>query len=114
MKETRLALARVDLMICSCMMGHLYFFFFFFFQAEDGIRDLTVTGVQTCALPISEFSVLNHVPITIHTAESPSEHELLTQGTGFFTDVYKKYGVEWYSPHSTPIEIGRASCRERV
>src|SRR5690349_24202515 len=29
------------------------FFFFFFFQAEDGIRDLYVTGVQTCALPIS-------------------------------------------------------------
>src|SRR2546430_6401479 len=31
----------------------IFFFFFFFFQAEDGIRDLTVTGVQTCALPIS-------------------------------------------------------------
>src|SRR2546430_6419412 len=30
------------------------FWCFFFFQAEDGIRDLTVTGVQTCALPISE------------------------------------------------------------
>src|SRR2546430_12765961 len=29
---------------------------FFFFQAEDGIRDLTVTGVQTCALPISRKS----------------------------------------------------------
>src|SRR5215204_7324105 len=28
-------------------------FFFFFFQAEDGIRDHCVTGVQTCALPIS-------------------------------------------------------------
>src|SRR5437762_8347094 len=28
------------------------FFFFFFFQAEDGIRDTSVTGVQTCALPI--------------------------------------------------------------
>src|SRR3712207_7416636 len=28
--------------------------FFFFFQAEDGIRDIGVTGVQTCALPISE------------------------------------------------------------
>src|SRR2546426_5748445 len=28
-------------------------FFFFFFQAEDGIRDYKVTGVQTCALPIS-------------------------------------------------------------
>src|SRR2546430_14199136 len=30
---------------------------FFFFQAEDGIRDLTVTGVQTCALPISILTV---------------------------------------------------------
>src|SRR5687767_15646331 len=30
-----------------------FFFFFFFFQAEDGIRDKLVTGVQTCALPIS-------------------------------------------------------------
>src|SRR2546426_6641086 len=29
------------------------FSFFFFFQAEDGIRDYKVTGVQTCALPIS-------------------------------------------------------------
>src|SRR2546427_3368685 len=33
----------------SCFCCSLYFFF----QAEDGIRDLTVTGVQTCALPIS-------------------------------------------------------------
>src|SRR5438270_10858768 len=33
---------------------------FFFFQAEDGIRDLTVTGVQTCALPIcNALSVTN-------------------------------------------------------
>src|SRR5438309_9735467 len=31
------------------------YFFFFFFQAEDGIRDGTVTGVQTCALPISHL-----------------------------------------------------------
>src|SRR5690554_7970315 len=31
---------------------YLSFFFFFFFQAEDGIRDADVTGVQTCALPI--------------------------------------------------------------
>src|SRR5207245_6001827 len=30
----------------------------FFFQAEDGIRDATVTGVQTCALPISEINRL--------------------------------------------------------
>src|SRR5690606_39605256 len=32
--------------------GSHSFFFFFFFQAEDGIRDFHVTGVQTCALPI--------------------------------------------------------------
>src|SRR5690349_24255389 len=32
-------------------------FFIFFFQAEDGIRDLYVTGVQTCALPISKATV---------------------------------------------------------
>src|SRR3989475_7774622 len=31
-------------------------YFFFFFQAEDGLRDLTVTGVQTCALPICTAS----------------------------------------------------------
>src|SRR3989449_11345689 len=30
-----------------------FVYFFFFFQAEDGIRDVAVTGVQTCALPIS-------------------------------------------------------------
>src|SRR2546422_5793380 len=35
------------------MMLYLFSFFFFFFQAEDGIRDVAVTGVQTCALPIS-------------------------------------------------------------
>src|SRR5579859_2525691 len=39
-------------------------FFFFFFQAEDGIRDLTVTGVQTCALPI--------LTVTRLVAPSPS------------------------------------------
>ena len=33
-----------------------YCIFFFFFQAEDGIRDRLVTGVQTCALPISKFA----------------------------------------------------------
>src|SRR5256885_5849389 len=35
------------------MSGGAVLFFFFFFQAEDGIRDYKVTGVQTCALPIS-------------------------------------------------------------
>src|SRR5437879_12192948 len=37
-------------------VSRLIVFFFFFFQAEDGIRDTSVTGVQTCALPISTAS----------------------------------------------------------
>src|SRR2546427_3472467 len=40
-------------LIPTYMTHNLFLFFYFFFQAEDGIRDLTVTGVQTCALPIS-------------------------------------------------------------
>src|SRR5437868_12142313 len=37
--------------------------FFFFFQAEDGIRDRNVTGVQTCALPISPLTVSKEPPV---------------------------------------------------
>src|SRR5438034_5056837 len=36
----------------------MFFYLFFFFQAEDGIRDHCVTGVQTCALPISRVRLL--------------------------------------------------------
>src|SRR5690348_18359071 len=36
------------------------FFYFFFFQAEDGIRDGRVTGVQTCALPIYDHDHGHH------------------------------------------------------
>src|SRR2546421_1045486 len=39
------------MLVIFCLL--LICLFFFFFQAEDGIRDLIVTGVQTCALPIS-------------------------------------------------------------
>src|SRR5256885_8531848 len=38
--------------VCYCVI-------FFFFQAEDGIRDYKVTGVQTCALPICEAAVVS-------------------------------------------------------
>src|SRR5256885_4461010 len=40
-----------DIVRISCV-SHDRTLFFFFFQAEDGIRDYKVTGVQTCALPI--------------------------------------------------------------
>src|SRR2546429_3099956 len=42
-------------------------FFFFFFQAEDGIRDVAVTGVQKCALPISMLDP--RVPPTLREGE---------------------------------------------
>src|SRR6266436_2464832 len=43
---------------------------FFFFQAEDGIRDVAVTGVQTCALPISERSGgrRGHIQVVVQLA----------------------------------------------
>ena len=40
------------LFLMLCVAVNSGFRFFFFFQAEDGIRDYKVTGVQTCALPI--------------------------------------------------------------
>src|SRR5262249_58574406 len=39
-------------LVASALSEFLAYLFFFFFQAEDGIRDWSVTGVQTCALPI--------------------------------------------------------------
>src|SRR5437016_6473259 len=40
-------------------------FLFFFFQAEDGIRDWSVTGVQTCALPILEAPAQSQAPFPL-------------------------------------------------
>src|SRR5207249_9562341 len=47
-------------------------FIFFFFQAEDGIRDRNVTGVQTCALPISP--PLYRCPQKLFARRWPSRH----------------------------------------
>src|SRR5688572_4445361 len=55
-------LERVVVVGYALIAAVTYVLFVFFFQAEDGIRDLTVTGVQTCALPISRldpFEVLD-------------------------------------------------------
>src|SRR5207245_4379868 len=45
--------------------------FFFFFQAEDGIRDATVTGVQTCALPIWRIFLPQTPEVRGSTADGP-------------------------------------------
>src|SRR2546425_9216075 len=46
-------LIHILFLIITCDLMIIYELFFFFFQAEDGIRDKLLTGVQTCALPIS-------------------------------------------------------------
>src|SRR3989440_9364987 len=49
----RLKILCLENHLCEAIYCYAMGCLFFFFQAEDGIRDLIVTGVQTCALPIS-------------------------------------------------------------
>ena len=46
------SVSKFSLVILDVFQSYFHVYFFFFFQAEDGIRDHCVTGVQTCALPI--------------------------------------------------------------
>src|SRR5260221_7169942 len=88
---------------------------FFFFQAEDGIRDHCVTGVQTCALPICDVARADlNVPqddagnITEDTrvrASVPAIELALKGGAAVMVTSHLGRPTE---------EIGRASCRERV
>src|SRR5205085_5628783 len=59
------------------------FYLCFFFQAEDGIRDLTVTGVQTCALPICTLFPEGFVAPTAHcvATTNPSGNKVPTAGS---------------------------------
>src|SRR5207248_8024159 len=61
------------------LMCLYFFFFFFFFQAEDGIRDRTVTGVQTCALPIYVL-VPGHLEREHRRCRRSGPHRLLASG----------------------------------
>src|SRR5207245_3676970 len=74
----------------------------FFFQAEDGIRDATVTGVQTCALPISP--VIPRSPSRWRSAPPVSSSGLSPTRMCFRS----------WSGMRASTQIGRASCRERV
>src|SRR5256885_16118031 len=63
---------------------------FFFFQAEDGIRDYKVTGVQTCALPISDETSFVFMLVTaqdgcIHHNHSGDRHMLLKDRVAIIT-----------------------------
>src|SRR2546425_9563294 len=63
------------MVILLSQISHFSVLFFFFFQAEDGIRDKLVTGVQTCALPIFQaFMVVNQTLILVATENQGLVH----------------------------------------
>src|SRR5688500_20166708 len=78
-------------------------FAFFFFQAEDGIRDYKVTGVQTCALPI-------FLTRKSHTVEDGELAVKLRLQVGELWE--ERLGDNERAVEA--FKIGRASCRERV
>src|SRR5688500_19247491 len=87
----------------------------FFFQAEDGIRDYKVTGVQTCALPIFTDTRLRrrqvldrHVQVVDRVLEPVLSRTQLSAHVRHLGD----RGVELLD--RVLSEIGRASCRESV
>src|SRR5437762_10465844 len=89
----------------------------FFYQAEDGIRDTSVTGVQTCALPISfrrlaQGSGIRAEPAALQgRTDSPCPQELRLRLLARACAL-GAHGL-WLSQRDR-AEIGRESCRERV
>src|SRR5438132_2785975 len=89
-------------------------FLFFFFQAEDGIRDHCVTGVQTCALPI--LTAVRRTPQRLARRESADR---TPQGRAVPGPAIERLVEHVEQQSDAPVaahrgQIGRASCRERV
>src|SRR5258706_9652106 len=90
------------------------FYFFFFFQAEDGIRDWSVTGVQTCALPISPR---REKSTACRVAPGATRQAVLFSLRGVPRPEESGGGIQIQIPAlilASAKQIGRASCRERV
>src|SRR2546427_865881 len=99
---------------CYVNPRRAWFAFFFFFQAEDGIRDLTVTGVQTCALPISVQPLpraLGSENIFDRIRAVASRQTNRQIGKIAIAGAANAHTIDF---EDTLHEIGRASCRERV
>src|SRR5438105_9901266 len=90
--------------------------FFFFFQAEDGIRDPLVTGVQTCALPIFQYIAGKISDLRVFEDEqhhmNRSVHDV--GGSVLVVSQFTLAGDCRKGRRPSLDEIGRASCRERV
>src|SRR2546429_4673310 len=89
---------------------------FFFFQAEDGIRDVAVTGVQTCALPILApvAPVTPVAPVIPVGPVGPVAPVMPVGPVGPVAPVTPVGPVGPVTPVAPLGQIGRASCRERV
>src|SRR2546427_9381471 len=103
--------------ISPCRWSACSLCWFFFFQAEDGIRDLTVTGVQTCALPISlgvqETEQVAQPVGRGAVAQEPTLAPLRDQA-GRLECVEVVRQRRGGDTELLLDQIGRASCRERV
>src|SRR5256885_11436647 len=85
---------------------------FFFFQAEDGIRDYKVTGVQTCALPILAVGIKPNVALA-RTAGLDIGRGIQVDDHMVTSDPSILAVGECVEHRGSCYEIGRASCRER-
>src|SRR3989337_4085366 len=74
---------------------------FFFFQAEDGIRDATVTGVQTCALPISAAWTCSYTRSRTSRALPCARSRRRSKGRSEERRVGKERRSRWSPYHST-------------
>src|SRR2546422_5536891 len=85
--------------------GVLLFRLFFFFQAEDGIRDVAVTGVQTCALPISRRPFRSGGAVA-------ADALVLEPGRDFRTgvDAASAWNLDAARPEGAAVRRPRARC----
>src|SRR5260370_11031228 len=82
-------------------------FFFFFFQAEDGIRDSSVTGVQTCALPI----LSEEVPSKIRCVSRTNHISCSLSSKWAEKHLCSTYASTWHT--HTDLKCCRSSVEDR-
>src|SRR6266850_8152566 len=91
--------------MCICEIGAMLYSFFF--QAEDGIRDYKVTGVQTCALPICRLTVVAITGTNGKTTTSLLVEALLGAGgrpTGVIGTIQYRVGEQTETASQTTPE----------